>query len=134
MALDVKEVEDRHQQFDSLIQIAESAAVHPLGNSAVQDGSAYDYKQQPGATTPDGPRHKSLPPLSEDASYSVPLARASSIGRLGSHSFKGSTSALKPSALTASALNLDSVANRKSRTSTQEASTPGFLRLSLPLS
>jgi hypothetical protein len=119
MAVGVKELEEKHQHFDALILKAQSAVLHPLHNSAVHEGSAYDYKQ-PGATTPDGSKHKSLPPLSEDTSYTLPLKRTSSIGRLGDRSFKGSTSAL----------NSDSEAISKSRTTiTQEAPTPGLATL-----
>ncbi|KAG0588226.1 hypothetical protein KC19_2G226900 [Ceratodon purpureus] len=115
MAVAVKESEERHQRYEFLIQKAQDAASHPLSNSAVQGASAYDYKQ-PGTTTPDGSKHKSLPSLSEDSSYSLPLEKSSSIGRLGIRSFKGSTSAL----------NLDRGAMSKSRTTVlQEAPTAG---------
>lgn len=87
----VKELEDRHQRFDVLIHKAQSAASHALTNSAVHEGSAYDYKV-PVATTPDGSKHNSLPTVSEDTSYSAPL---STLGHLGSRSSKGSTTALK---------------------------------------
>lgn len=109
----IKEVDDMHQRFDALIQKAQSAASHALTNSAVHEGSAYDYKL-PVATTPDGSKHNSLPSVSEDTSYSAPLSSALSIGHLGAHSFKGSTSALKA----------DSTANIISRRTTpQEAPT-----------
>jgi hypothetical protein len=87
----VKELEDRHQRFDLLIHKAQSAASHALTNSAVHEGSAYDYKV-PVATTPDGSKHNSLPTVSEDTSYSAPL---STLGYVGSRSSKGSTTALK---------------------------------------
>lgn len=115
MAVGFKELEDRHQRFDNCIQIAQNAASHPLGNTAVHEGSAYDYKQ-PGVTTPDGSKHKGLPPLSEDTSYSAPIARSSSFGHLGALPFNESASAPKS----------DSAANSSSRTTlTQEAPTPG---------
>jgi len=116
----IKEVDDMHQRFDALIQRAQSAASHALTNSAVHEGSAYDYKL-PVATTPDGPKHNSLPTVSEDTSLSAPISGALSIGHLGDLSFKGPTSALKS----------DSTANNFSRsTIPQEAPTAGtaFLR------
>lgn len=115
-AVTIKELDDRHQRYDALIQKAQSAASHALTNSAVHEGSAYDYKL-PVSTTPDGSKHNSLPTVSEDTSYSVPLSSALSIGHLGSHSFEGSTSALKS----------DSTANHISpRPLAQEAPTAGI--------
>jgi len=40
----VKELEEKHQRFDALILKAQSAVLHPLHNSAVHEGPAYDYK------------------------------------------------------------------------------------------
>lgn len=65
MAVATMEIEERHRHFEALIQTVESTAAHPLNNSAVTNGSRYDYKDILSPIA-DG-KYTSLPSVSEDS-------------------------------------------------------------------